>query len=254
VPYREKRILSGRYLEIKIYPVTLMEANKSRKQKCKLSKPKQQNLNDRNAKEHLIRLINTNFDHRDLAVHLTYSPDHLPDNAEQARTDIANFIRRVKGYRKKNSLPELRYIAVIECRDLSEARTSIRIHHHIIMSGDMDRDAVEQIWSKGRCNVDRLKPDESGFEALAHYITKDPQGSKRWCQSKNIKQPEVSVNDHKWSKRKVELLSQIPEDREHFQKLYPGFVFTQCKVSDNAVAGGTYITIKMRKEIPKCPG
>jgi len=90
---------------------------------------------------------------------------------------------------------------------------------------------------------------------LAKYIAKDPKGSKRWCQSKNLKQPEISVNDYKWTRRKVEQLAQIPEDRDRFQSLYPGYTFTRCQVSDNTVAGGTYISIKMRKEqIPKCPG
>ena len=56
MPYREKRILSGRYLEIEIYPVTLQDTKMNRKEKRKETKPKQQNLNDKNAKKHLTRL------------------------------------------------------------------------------------------------------------------------------------------------------------------------------------------------------
>lgn len=254
MPYREKRILSGRYLEVDLYPVTLIDIKKSRKEKCKLSKPKQQNLNEKNAKKHLIRLMNANFTEKDLAVHPTYDPEHVPKDEAQARKDIANYIRRLKAYRTRKGLPELKYIAVIECRDPAEGRPSIRIHHHIIMSGDMDRDDIEQIWGRGRCNADRLQPDEQGFAALAYYITKDPKGSKRWCQSKGLKQPEVAVNDHKWSRRKIEQLSQIPEDREHFERLYPGYTFTRCQVSANGITGGLYVRIQMRKEVPRCRG
>lgn len=252
MPYREKRIVSGRYLEAEIYPVSLHETQKSRKQKSKQSRPKQQNLNDKNAKKHLTRLINSNFDNRDLAVHLTYKPGCIPADLDQARRDIANYIRRIRGYRKRHGLPELRYIAVIECRDASSARKSIRIHHHMIMSGDMDRDEVERIWSMGRSNADRLQPDETGYTALAKYITKDPQGSKRWSQSRNLKQPEIHVNDHKYSRRKVEQLANIPEDRATYERLYPGYTFTRCEVNHNEYAGGIYISIKMRKEtIPR---
>lgn len=31
---------------------------------------------------------------------------------------------------------------------------------------------------KGRANADRLQADEFGYEALARYISKDPQGKK----------------------------------------------------------------------------
>lgn len=241
--YREKKIYSGKYLEVGVYPISKNEKKQSRKTKQKLSSVKQKNLNDKNAKMHLVRLINTNFTNNDLAVHLTYDDVNLPENEKEAKRDVTNYLRRIKHYRKKKGLPPLKYIAVIE-----DGQKGKRIHHHIIMDGKLDRDTVEELWGKGYANADRLKEDENGFEALGKYISKDPKGNKRWVQSKNLKQPKVSVNDSKYkSKRQVEELSKYPEDRETFEKLYKGYTFTKCSVSVNEVTGNIYLYIKMRK-------
>lgn len=211
-----------------------------------MSLPKQRNLNDKNAKKHLIRLLNNNFCDKDLAVHLTYTDENLPKSEEQAKKDVANFLRRIKHFRKKNELPELKYIAVCEYGESEEKNKKIRLHHHIVIN-DMDRDKVEELWTKGRANADRLKADENGYAALGKYITKDPKGSKRWTQSKNLKVPIPDVNDFKYSKRKVLEISKTPEDRELFEKLYPGYVFTKCDVQVNKINDGTYMYIRMRK-------
>lgn len=246
MPYREKKIYSGKMLEIEIYPVSNKERKQKREKKEKVSAPKQKNLNEKNAKKHLIRLINTNFTDQDLAVHLTYTQEELPGSEEEARKDVVNYIRRVKHYRKKNELPPLKYIAVIEFKEPEQTNKGIRIHHHIIMNG-MDRDIAEQLWGKGRANADRLKEDEYGYEGLARYITKDPRGSKRWTQSKNLKQPIIKVNDYKYSRRKVTQIAKCPEDRSQFENLYPGYIFTKCNTEVNDMTAGTHLYIKMRK-------
>lgn len=247
MPYREKKIYSGNILEVEIYPITLQERKQPRRKKVKLSLPKQKNLNDKNAKKHLIRLVNNNFtDHQDLSVTLTYDDKNLPGSEEEARKDVTNFIRRVKHYRKKNNLSDLKYIAVIEYQEREDNKKPVRIHHHLIMSG-MDRDVIEQLWKKGWANADRLKADESGYEALGRYITKDPHGSKRWTQSKNLKQPKVEVNDFKYSRRKAEQLSNCQGDKDIFQNLYPGYLLNDIKVEVNEITAGKYLYIKMRK-------
>ena len=102
--YREKKIYSGNMLEVEIYPVDISRRKENRSKKEKVTIPKQKNLNDKNAKKHLVRLINNNFTDDDLAVHLTYTDDTLPKSEEQARKDVNNFIRRVKYYLKKNKI------------------------------------------------------------------------------------------------------------------------------------------------------
>ena len=101
MPYREKRIYSGKMLEVEIYPISLKEKRKSRSKKRKESKIKQKNLNEKNAKKHLVRLLNTNFTDKDISLTLTYDNKNLPKNEDEARRDVVNYIRRLKNYRKR---------------------------------------------------------------------------------------------------------------------------------------------------------
>jgi hypothetical protein len=255
LPYREKKIVSGTNFEVEIFPISLKEKNKSRKTKRKESLPKQKNLNEKNARKHLIRLANTNFTDQDLVVHLTYTDKTLPKTAAEARADVINFIRRVKRYRKKNGLPVLRYLGVTEfCEpDETDKRKKVRMHHHLFMSG-MNRDTLEKLWGKGRANADRLQEDEFGYTALANYIAKDPKGSRRWIQSKNIKQPDYKPpNDSKYSKRRVIDLAHNCDDRELFEREYPGYRFLDCEVKVNKETDAIYLYIRMKAKgaIPK---
>lgn len=248
--YREKKIFSGKMLEIEIFPISGKEKNKTRKEKKKYSEPKQKNLNSKNAMKHLIRLVNRNFTSKDLAVHLTYNQKNLPKTEEEARKDVTNFIRRIKHYIKKNKLPALKYIAVIEFKEPEGNQKAIRMHHHIIMSGDMDRDIVEKLWNKGRANADRLQEDDdTQFEALARYIAKDPKGKKRWLQSKNLLQPVIEPNDTKYrSRRKIENLAKCPDVSEYFEKDQKGeykFLEFEPKYYDEI---GWTLYVKMRKK------
>lgn len=242
--YREKKIYSGDMFEAEIYPITIYERKQSRRKKHKISSKEQKNLNGKNATKKLIRLINTNFTNKDLFATYTYDKEHLPNSLEQAKRDIKNHIRSIRRYLKKNSLPELKYIAVIEYK---EGKQAIRIHHHMILSGDIDRDTLEKLWKKGRCNTHRLQADEFGYEGLARYIIKDPKGAKRWIPSRNLKQPKISINDFKYSKRKVENISKSQGDRELFESLYKGYIFRDYKVEVNDVMGTISIYIKMQK-------
>ena len=246
MPIREKRIYSGNFLEIEVYPISKKEQHQKRKKKCKESLPKQRNLNDKNARKHLRRLINTNFTDKDIALHLTYDDKSLPSNEEEAKRNLTNFFRRVKNYRKRNGLEDLKYIAVTEYREATEdKRTSTRIHHHVVISG-MDRDKLEELWGKGKANADRLQSNELGYEELANYISKDPKGNKRWTQSRNLKQPTIKVNDYKYSHKKAWQLNTCQGEREFIEKLYPGYTLSHYKSDVNEINAGYYTYIKMR--------
>lgn len=246
MPQREKKIYSGNILEIENYPITVPERRQTRRKKQMESLPKQKNLNDKNARKHVVRLINTNFTDMDIVVHLTYSDKYLPKSEEEARKDVTNYLKRVNYHRKKIGLPSLKYIAIVEFKEHDANSKGVRMHHHIVMS-NTDRDLVEKLWKKGWVNTKRLQADESGYEALGRYITKDPKGKKRWIPSKNLKPPTVKVNDFRFSRAKVEKMAKTPEDRELFEKLYPGYIFTSCKVEVNEVTGKVSLYIKMRK-------
>ena len=243
---REKKYRCGKYLKVELYHISKMEQRKSRKRKKKESRKEQKNLNAKNARKKLRRLLNANFDNKDLIIHLTYDNSNIPKDEERAIRDRENYIRRLKNYRKRNNLPELKYIAVLEYKEATEdKRTRTRIHHHIVISG-MDRDKAEELWGKGRANADRLQPNELGFEELANYISKDPKGKKRYSPSRNIIIPEAEINDYKYSYKKTWDLSRNGT-REEFEMLYPGYVYTTHEVQVNEINAGTYIYIKMRK-------
>lgn len=249
--YRARTIKAGDILEVEIFPIWNTQ-NEVRKAKKAATKEAQQNLNDRNAKKKLIRKINANFMGEDLCITLTYKAGFVPDE-EQARRDIRNYLRRVRQWRRKNGLPELKYVYVIEYGGGDGRRK--RVHHHVIMSG-MDRDVAEALWQgRGWANARRLQPDDYGLEALARYMTKEPNGGKRWAASKNLVDPKITEADTKISKRKVE---QMAADFEAapaaiFGKLFPDYSFNDCEVRYSAYVAGAYIYARMcrRPEPPK---
>lgn len=248
--YVVKTTVSGPIIESEIYPVYSDRKNTPRREKQNLTNIAQKNLNDRNAKKKIIRLINTNFTDKDLAVTLTYKDNYLPDE-EQARKDIQNYIRRLKRYRKKHGLPDLKYIYVIGCVSTEERKKSkkVRVHHHLIIN-DMDRDTVEGLWGKGRCSTKRLQPDDFGLEGIARYMANQNKGSKRWYASRNLKQPKVYKSYTKLTHRKAEQLATRQCDwQETFEKLYKGkYKYADCKMYVSDFTGGFYLYCRMRRD------
>lgn len=236
---REKRIKSGPILEVEIYPITIRERNKSRAKKTKEARKEQRALNRKNSIKSLVRMVNVNFTNEDLFAHFTYSDENRPENEEQAIKDVQNYIERLSRHRKKKGLEKIKYIALIE-RDVNG-----HIHHHMFMSG-MDRDEAEKIWGKGRCNIDRLQPDEFGYEAAARYISKDSDNSKRRMQSRNLKFPEVEIRDSAFKNQKAVERFILSDNRE-IEKRYPGYVVSEIRIEMNPVTGLPGFNIKMRR-------
>lgn len=244
--YRARTIKSGDVLECEVYPIWNTQ-NEARKAKKQTTREAQRNLNVKNAKKRLIRKINANFTEDDICITLTYK-NAVPD-LEQARKDIRNYIRRVRNYRQKNGLQEMKYIYVIEFG--TDGRRK-RVHHHVIMSG-MDRDEAERLWQgRGWANARRLQPDDYGLEALARYMVKEPNGGKRWCASRNLEKPKITVADTKISKRKVEQMATDFEEKPAaiFGKLFPEYTFNDCAVRFSDFVAGAYIYARMRKKAP----
>lgn len=240
--YRVKTIKSGKMLECEIYPLWKTKSEKSKAIKAKASRQVQKNLNDKNAKKKITRIIHANFSDEDILITLTYKGP--PPELEQARKDIQNYIRRVRDHRKKNGLQDLKYIYVIEFE--SEGKHKKRVHHHVIMS-KIDRDIAEKLWVKGYANSRRLQPDEFGLEALARYITKDPKGTKRWCTSRNLEKPKITIADHKITKRQAEKIARNANTAPViFQKLYKGYIFNDIKVKFSDYVSGVYLYTRMR--------
>ena len=241
--YREHRFICGQYLETDIYPVWSQSTKSGRRaKKSKPSSETQARLNKRNAERRVIRLLNTNFTPSDIRIDLTYRPEDLTADADAAARELKNFLRRVKYYRQKAGLPELKYVAVTE-----QGSRSKRFHHHIVLNcGDIPVRRLAEIWGHGYTRVTPLQFDEQGITGIAKYLVKDPVLGKRWQASQNLKQPEEHTRDGYISQYKVRELAQSQNDaREELERLYAGYDLTECKSYYNEINGSYYITVLM---------
>lgn len=259
---KDKENNKPQYLEIDLFPFMNDDRTFNRRRKCKskLTEPKQKNLNDKRAKRYFRLLLKSNFTSKDLHITLTYNNKNLPTSVEEADKEVRNYIRRIMRANKKAGLGEVKYIFVTE-----QGVRSKRIHHHLIISCDLDRDALENLWrrpkkkgekqgeSMGYANADRLRLDDNGLEALAEYLSKDPKGRKRWSPSRNLKKPEISTSDTKTSNKQFVQLVLLPEDcektRDFFEKRHPGYKCTSIEKRYNEVTGTWAIYAKMSRRI-----
>ena len=242
--YRTKTIKAGPRLEAHIYPIFGREdQKKARAARSQMTSEKMQVYNLERAREHLIRLADANFTAEDIHITLTYSS---PPSFEQCRKDVKNYVAKVKRRRKREGLPELKYIYTIEDNESGRKK---RIHVHMLMSGGISREELEAMWANGYANADRLQPDRSGLEAIARYITKAQKNRRKWAASRNLKQPSVRTSNTKISNRRVKriALSIENEAKEITEKIYQGYDFVRCRVSYSEIVDGAYIRVLMRR-------
>ena len=235
--YREKAYFAGPFLDVDIYPVFAKAG--SRQKKFKPSTPCQQRLNEKRSVDRLVRLVNANFTKSDLACHPTYRDDIHPKDEKTALRNIENFIRRLKRFRKKANLPELKYVAV------TEISQSGRFHHHLIISGGVTLEALADIWGKGYVSAKPLQFDEKGVSGLAAYMVKDPIGGKRYKASRNLLPPVEKVKDERLSRRKVIEMADTEKYAQVMEELYPGYEFVCAQPFYNDYNRHQYITVKM---------
>lgn len=161
-----------REIDITMYKVS----PRQRGRKTKRSLPKQERLNFKNAQRHLNQLCKCNFMGYDYRVDLTYNDRWLPESLEMGQKYVDSYVGKVNRLRKKKGLPPARWICVDEGFDGDG-----RPHHHLLISGGIDRDAMEQLWYTGRgknaenlgmCATETLKFNSDGIEGLVKYITK----------------------------------------------------------------------------------
>lgn len=247
--YQTKTTKAGDHLEADIYPVFNNRQDAPRTKRGNKSRPAQKNLNDRRARRYLNNLVDANFGKGDLWCTFTYDKEHLPADMEAAEKTFTNFIRRINRRRKKAGKDNVKYICVTEFSD--DPKKGIRCHHHVIMSGDCNRDELEALWKDGKRNqTRRLDPDpETNVAGIVNYISKDPKGKKRWRASKNLKKPVITKSYSKFGKRTAR---QMATDRAYLEqrikKAYPGYKFIDAEVRINNINGGFYIYARMVRD------
>ncbi|OGO90325.1 MAG: hypothetical protein A2Y17_12210 [Clostridiales bacterium GWF2_38_85] len=240
--YREKYYECGDYLEVNLFP-----AYKKAKQRNKKAKPTtevQEKLNQTNAENKLVRLMNANFTADDIKCELSYDNSCHPESDEQAARDLQNFLRRLKRFRNKQGLPELKYITATE-----KGTKKGRYHHHITISGGITPKQLAEIWGKGY--VQKIQPlqfDECGIVGIAKYYPKEPIFFKRWNTSKNLVHPEPQRRDGRLSKKVVEELARDTENGREYEKYFDGYFFAQAHKLINDYNGGVYLQIRLYKK------
>lgn len=243
--FRIKTIQSGEMLESEIYPIFKTKPQ-CRAKKTKSSRKSQKNLNDKNTKKRVIRLINANFTDDHTWATFTYDDDHLPADIDRAKRDMTNYLNRLKRQCKRRGLPELKYIYVTEYREGEDFK---RVHHHIVLNVS-DRDLIESTWNGcGRTQARRLQSDDFGYEGLARYITKDVHETKRYSVSRNLKKPIVRTSDSKMTKRRAEKIARNKIDApELFERIYPRHQFKDITVKHSDIISGAFIYVRMKRK------
>ena len=148
-------------------------------------------VNYKHAEAKLRWLINSNFKFNDIHLVLTYQKGKRP-SPQESKKYLEKFLRDLRAlYRKQGQ--ELQYISVTEYQNKA-------IHHHLVINS-FDMRLITPLWPYGRARPTFL--DDTGqYGQLASYLIKEtsktyqledaPYG-KRWNASRNLKQPEVSM-------------------------------------------------------------
>lgn len=242
--YREKRIISGQREEIFLYPEFSQQKKGSRKKKWRKSSDTQQRLNERNATRALTRLINCNFGAGDYMVTLEYQDWCRPDNIEQVKADMRNYIRRLQyHYRKLGKV--MKYIMVFE-----EGEYRGNLHIHLFLTGGVDRDKIETLWGRGCANSKRLQPEHyEGLDQIAGYVSKQPKGTKRWIPSKNLDKP-IETHPKTVSYKKVCAFLEALKVSDTAYEVLDGARLLEVDQFNNEVNGGLYAVVDILR-MPK---
>lgn len=237
-------------LESMVYPSFPNREDVPKTAKKRETGQAQKNLNDKNARRYLIRLANINFSKGDIWATFGWDDDNMPEDEERAEKDIKNFIARINYRRRKAGLENTKYIYIPAIDGYA------RPHFHILISGDgMDRDELEDLWTKcERKNTRRVKPDDDFLiTGIATYITQNPHGTKRWRSSKNLKKPDAPTRSYrKFSRKKVNgMVRDFEELKAQMEKAYPGFKFLDAEVKHNDKVAAFYIYARMIKKRDK---
>lgn len=239
--YTTKTITSGKMVEVEIYPVFHKKKDMPAK-KVKKTRKAQQNLNDKNARKTLTRKINANFGEGDFWC--TFNLSENPDSYEEVYKIMKNYIRRLNYRRKKEGLPNVKCIYVVEIGKGGRA------HVHAVMDGMLDRDTVEDLWKHGKRNhVRRLEPDDFSLTGLATYISKDPQGRKRWSSTKNLKEPKITKSVTKFKRGRILKMARNQNlIEQELKKEYPKLKYLDAEVRTNDINSMFYVYARMVRQ------
>ena len=235
------------YFETDLFELTDMRerGRKIRKPKTEKSSADQKRRNKKRAERKLLQEIMTNFTKADIFQTLTFDADHQPVNEKEANKEFHNYIRRLNRRRKKIGLPPAKYKGVLE-------KKSGKYHFHVVISGGLSRDEMEEIWGRGLANARRLRIyDKDIMQKLVKYLLKQSRDEEKFksriISSRNLEKPKVTKTDWRFSHRKLVELAGLTDCAEVWEELYPGYAFIEAESTFNELTGW-HITVKMSKK------
>lgn len=265
---RTKTIKAGGLLVCRSFPIWDTTARKEadaaldKAKNRKGTSDAQKKLDARKAEDRLVQIINANFGAGDHLVTCTYAAGKEPVDLDAAKRDMCNYIARIKRAYRKAGLPEPQYVYVTEITHSN--RWGTRYHHHMVLSGGLQRDKVETMWTKkhGICNTKSAQRLKEGLTGWAKYIAKQVCGEAkadlfaakhRWSASKGLKVPQPTTADKKISRRRVEKIAQdIKRDPElaelHLEACYPGYEVLELECKTSEWVRGAYIYATLCKK------
>lgn len=247
--YRTKTIKSGALLEAESYPVWDTGQPGARKLRAVKGETKeaQEKLNRKNTQKKISRLINANFNHKDIWITVGYRSKEEPQTMKEAKRDVQNYLRRLARYAEKTGMEKLKYLYVIEQGEKG------RFHSHIV-TNFRDRDTAEKLWTHGEYpQARRLQPNDYGLEGLARYMGKEVKGQKSYGYSlglyKSWEAPHVRISNNRISRKKAEKVATGRLDAKTFyEALYPGYTFLDMEVRYSDYVSGCYLYARMKKK------
>ena len=262
---REKKTVCGQnYMEIDILPITEQEHRAGRAKKEKPSSEAQKNLNDKRAKRYFIQKAETNFHAGDLRVDLTYNDTFRPDTVEEAEHRFELFRRKFVRWCKREGYPNPKWMCVTEYGENRRGKM-VRIHHHLLLSGYIDREALESMWSTGRGKAARslgivksvrLQPQDGTLLPLMHYLIKQAAGKRHWRSSLNLDEPRrPRPNDTKYTRAKLARLARGEVyDKEWWARQYPEWELVESEAEYNELSGWSVMArLRRRRPLPPPP-
>jgi hypothetical protein len=187
--YYKRTITSGTMIEVEVYKSIKKRDRKAvaRSLKHSVTPDKMKAANDIRAKKKCRRLIAKNFIPGDCYLTLSFFESLTEDEANRL---VDNFLRRLRYYRRRHGMDDLKFIGCLEC-----GKRGNRWHAHIVVN-KIALEVVSALWNCGRVFCEALYED-GGFKDLANYIRKDVTGKKRLKQSRNLLPPDEEVREMK---------------------------------------------------------
>jgi len=184
MPYCEKMVISGRYIEIWKYGQNVFSSNLKKKQN-ENNQSESDKIRDRldnleRTRANIRHWVNTN-DNLNKFLTLTFKKNMT--DISRANYDFKIFRQKLERYIGQ----DLKYIAVMELQKRGA------VHYHTLCELPfIDKLELSKMWGHGFIDIKRIDHIRNIGSYMSKYLTKSlllPDGKKRFFKSQNLKEP-----------------------------------------------------------------